>query len=102
MVVVNVEDGLVMVEDSAGSGGLESTSGAERSSDDRQPEGLMPLEVTAIDGAEGDSGRGVNCGIFKSSCAFLHFLNLDPSLLRRAPMLSKALSGVERNWIKQQ
>ena len=88
MVMVIVEDGLVMVDDSVGSGGLESPSGVECGSDNGRSGGLMLLGVVAMDGAEGDSGRG-------ASCAFLRFLNLDLSLLRMAFMLPKALSGVE-------
>ena len=93
VVVKIVDDELVVVEDSANSGGLESPSGPGRNFGDGLPD-LMGLRTVGIDDVGGNLGRGWDCWIF-SLCAFLSFLDFDLSLLRKPSMLLRALTGVE-------
>ena len=92
--VTTVDNELVAVEESANSGGLESPSGTGGNLGNGLL-ALIGLGTVAIDGVGGDLGRGGDCWIF-SLCAFLCFLNLDLSPLRKPSILLRVLTGVER------
>ena len=92
VVVATVENELVVVEDSANSGGFGSSGGPGDIFGNGLP-GLMGLGTVGIDGVGGNLGRGWDCWIF--SCAFLAFLDFGLSLLRKPSMLLRTLTGVE-------
>ena len=99
VVVTTVGNELVVVEDSVNSGGLESSSCPGGELGNGLPD-LMGLGTVSIDGVGDNLGRESDCWIlslcaFLSLRAFLPFLYLDLSLLRKPSMLLRALTGVK-------